>query len=57
MHLLQIPAKNPSKYALKVMDVIFTETELQNHVFISSGCASKPGLPSSKVQFLQGTCT
>uniref|UniRef100_A0A1X7TD73 Uncharacterized protein n=1 Tax=Amphimedon queenslandica TaxID=400682 RepID=A0A1X7TD73_AMPQE len=53
VNLLQIRATNPSKYALQLMDIIFTDEEMSSSVYEASKRSTKPGLNITKVQYLE----
>ena len=53
VNLLVIRAVEPDKYALSLMDVLFTEVEMATCCYDNKK-SSKPGLPPSKVQLLEG---
>ena len=53
INLLDIRAPDPSKYALVLMDAIFTDDELTKCCYESSKRTTKPGLPADKVKLLE----
>ena len=55
VNLLSIRAVEPDKYALSLMDVLFTEAEMASCCYDNKK-SSKPGLPPTKVQLLEGMC-
>ncbi len=52
--LLTVRAVDPAKYALQLMDVIFTEAEMATSSYISSNRTAKPGLDVTRVALLEG---
>ena len=56
---MSLTAKTPDKYALQLMDVLFTDQEMGSSCFISSKYSTKPGLDPKRVALLHGmmTCT
>ena len=45
---------DPSKYALTLMDVLFTDDEMRQSVYRSSSRSSKPGLDVNRIKLLEG---
>ena len=54
MDLLQFNVPSSDKYALAVMDALFTEEELGSHCYTNS-TKKKPPLSKEKVSLLEGT--
>ena len=52
--LLKIRAVEPMKYALHLMDVLFTEEEMAESCYTSSSRSTKPGLDQNKIALLEG---
>ena len=48
---MSLTAKTPDKYALQLMDVLFTDHEMGSSCFISSKFSTKPGLDPKRVAF------
>lgn len=55
VHLLNLRAPTPSKYALQLMDILFTDEEMSSSIYEVSKRSSKPGLDAEKVQYLEGS--
>ncbi|XP_019858135.1 PREDICTED: uncharacterized protein LOC109586390 isoform X2 [Amphimedon queenslandica] len=53
VNLLTVRAETPSKYALSLMDIFFTEMEMANSCYCPSKRTKKPPLNSDKVAFLE----
>ena len=49
-----IQAKDPVKYALSLMDNLFTEEEMGQHCFEENKRTTKPGLDKERVKLLEG---
>ena len=54
--LVDAPPKEPAKCALKLMDILFSLEELQNHTFGNSKKSLKPALDDVRVGMLLGKC-
>ena len=54
MNLLKLRAVNPCKYALQLMDVLFTDSEMSTSCYASSNKSPKPGLDPTRVALLEG---
>ncbi len=54
MQLLTIRALNPAKYALALMDAIFSDEEMSSHCFACSPRGSKQQLPQEKINLITG---
>ena len=54
--MLQISAVNPQKYALALMDALFTE-EMSESCFKESKRSTKPPLDKERVKLLEGIIT
>ncbi len=52
--LLTLRAVDPGKYALQLMDVLFSETEMAKSCYQSSKRTTKPALDSAKINLLEG---
>ena len=57
VNLLQISAVNPQKYALALMDALFTEEEMSESCFKESKRSTKPPLDKERVKLLEGIIT
>ncbi len=55
VNLLSLRAVDPAKYALQLMEVLFTEDEMATSCYIASHRTKKPGLNKQKVLLLEGT--
>ena len=51
---MSIRAEDPFKYALRLMDVFFTDQEMAELCYVPSKRTKKPGLNADKVAFLEG---
>ncbi len=54
MNLLFIRAMNPIKYALSLMDALFTYKEIGSHCYSRGKRGTKEELPGEKVQLMKG---
>ncbi len=54
VNLLTISAVNPTKYALQLMDILFSDFEMSSSCYVMSSWSSKPGLDSNKVTLMEG---
>ena len=54
MDLLAVRAVNEEKYALQLMDILFTEEEMASSCYVASQRTKKPGLDCAKVRLLEG---
>ncbi len=54
MNLLALRAVDEEKYALHLMDVLFTEEEMAQSCYISSQRSKKKGLDPKRVELLEG---
>ena len=54
VNLLAIRAMNPSKYALSLMDAIFSDDEMCVSCFSCGKRGTKPELPQEKVKLIEG---
>lgn len=54
MSLLSIRALNPAKYALSLLDAIFSDDETSSSCFSCGKRGTKPELPQEKVKLIEG---
>ncbi len=54
VNLLTIRAEDPYKYALHLMDILFTDEEMASSCYVSSKRTKKPGLDPARVTVLEG---
>ncbi len=54
MQLLTIRALNPAKYALALMDAIFSDEEMSPYCFACGPRGSKQQLPQEKINLIAG---
>lgn len=54
VNLLNVRGSSADKYALNLMDVLFTEDELATRCYEVSKRTTKPGLDPKRVQLLEG---
>lgn len=54
MNLLQVRAVDEEKYALQLMDALFSDEEMAVSCYIASQKSKKPGLNPKKVELLEG---
>ena len=56
MEVMQITGGSPEKYALNLMDTLFTDEEMKGHLFIKSvkSKSSREALPQDRVKKLIG---
>lgn len=54
VNLLAIRAINPVKYALSLMDALFSDEEMASHCFSCGTRGTKPRLPQEKVKLIEG---
>ena len=52
-----IRASDAGKYALQLMDIIFTDEEMASSIYEESSKSKKPGLDRKRVAFLEGKIT
>ena len=52
--MLTIRAVNPAKYALQLMDVLFSDKEMSSPCYSGSSRTDKPGLDPAKILILEG---
>ena len=58
INLIQdIRASNAGKYALQLMDIIFTDEEMASSIYEESSKSKNPGLDHKRVAFLEGKIT
>ena len=55
MRLLGIRAQDPPKYALALMDAIFTDEEMGTCCFSAGKRSTKQPLPEEKIRLIEGT--
>lgn len=53
---MALSAVEPNKYALQVMDALFSDEEMASSCYITSKRTNKPGLDIERVTLLEGTC-
>lgn len=54
VNLLTIRAMNPIKYALALMDALFSDEEMASHCFSCGARGTKPKLPQEKIKLIEG---
>ena len=54
MNLLSVRAIDPPKYALALMDILFTDEQMRQSVYKTSRHSPKPGLDCEKISLLEG---
>ena len=54
MNLLSLRAVNPEKYALALMDALFSDEDMGGSCYAVSKRSTKPPLEQSKIQLLEG---
>ena len=54
MNLLALRAVNPEKYALSLMDALFSDEEMASSCFAKSKRSTKPPLPHERIKLLEG---
>ena len=54
VNLLALRAVDEEKYALQLMDALFTDEEMSSSCYVSSQKSKKPGLDPVKVGLLEG---
>ncbi len=54
MNLLLLRATSPEKYALALMDSLFTEEELSQSCFMASKRSTKPPLNEQNIKLIEG---
>ena len=55
--LLSIRGTDPSKYAIQLMDILFTDQEMASSCYVASTKKTKkPGLDPVRVTLLEGNC-
>ena len=53
-NLLHVHGKDCFKYALSLMDILFTKEEMASSCFYATGRSKKEALPQEKVQLVEG---
>ena len=56
MNLLSIQAIDPNKYALALLEALFTDEELGRSCYAKTSRSTKPPLPAEKIALLEGKC-
>ena len=51
---MNIRAPDPGKYALNLMDVLFTDEEMRGSCFVATARTKKPALDITRVALLEG---
>ncbi len=54
MNLMSISAINPVKYALSLMDALFSDEEMGAKCFSGTSRSNKEALPKEKVKLIEG---
>ena len=55
MNLLNVPGKDPIKYAIALMCELFTEEEMAKSCYVETMRTKKPSLPVDKRELLEGS--